>query len=123
MVLIAIAAHVSGFFCGQAWEEKAAELDAEHLDEWREKVAANLTASAWGGSSSALDQARTFPSSPRRVTFVLDRTTRAFRLPPQLLFKVVVLARVDCNFWTEAWINEVAKTGVLLHNAQRAETL
>ncbi|CAM9840958.1 unnamed protein product, partial [Sphacelaria rigidula] len=39
-----------------AWEEKAAELDAEHLDKWREEVAAGLTASAWGGSSSALDQ-------------------------------------------------------------------
>lgn len=40
----------------QAWEEKAAELDADHLDRWREEVAASLTASAWGGSSSALDQ-------------------------------------------------------------------
>ncbi|CAM9181986.1 unnamed protein product [Ectocarpus sp. 6 AP-2014] len=39
-----------------AWEEKAAELDANHLDSWREEVAASLTASAWGGSSSALDQ-------------------------------------------------------------------
>ncbi|CAM9499042.1 unnamed protein product [Ectocarpus fasciculatus] len=39
-----------------AWEEKAAELDADHLDSWREEVAASLTASAWGGSSSALDQ-------------------------------------------------------------------
>ncbi|CAM9641377.1 unnamed protein product, partial [Hapterophycus canaliculatus] len=39
-----------------AWEEKAAELDADHLDKWREEVAASLTASAWGGSSSALDQ-------------------------------------------------------------------
>lgn len=41
-----------------AWEEKAAELDANHLDSWREEVAASLTASAWGGSSSALDQVR-----------------------------------------------------------------
>ncbi|CBJ34021.1 hypothetical protein Esi_0871_0001 [Ectocarpus siliculosus] len=42
-----------------AWEEKAAELDANHLDSWREEVAASLTASAWGGSSSALDQLAT----------------------------------------------------------------
>eukprot|EP00752_Nemacystus_decipiens_P016245 g14525.t1 len=40
----------------KAWEEKAAELDADHLDHWREEVAASLTASAWGGSSSPLDQ-------------------------------------------------------------------
>ncbi|KAG5182125.1 hypothetical protein JKP88DRAFT_245805 [Tribonema minus] len=39
----------------KAWEEKAAELDARHLEQWREHVARSLAASAWGGSSSALD--------------------------------------------------------------------
>lgn len=54
--------------CDKAWEEKAAELDADHLDKWREEVAASLTASAWGGSSSPLDQVRvgnTPRSSPK----------------------------------------------------------
>lgn len=82
---------------GQAWEEKAAELDAEHLDEWREEVAASLTASAWGGNSSALDQAITVTClADRRATLV--RTKRNVMSQKMVIRTEEVVFFLTCRF-------------------------
>jgi len=81
-------ASIRDLILDKAWEEKAAELDADHLDKWREEVATSLTASAWGGSSSPLDQVRVL----NKVYFSIDKDS--FRGVTKM---IVLLVRVNAS--------------------------
>lgn len=41
---------------GQAWEEKAKELDEYHQENWRKRIANSIVASPWGANEAVVDQ-------------------------------------------------------------------
>lgn len=56
---------------GEAWEEKAKEIDEQHQEIWRDHVANSIVASPWGANEAVVDQ---LTESHKKELMVLEKT-------------------------------------------------
>jgi hypothetical protein len=49
---------------GQAWDEKAAEIDASFQEKWRDHIATAIVSSAWGANGAIVDKVRVADAFP-----------------------------------------------------------